>query len=56
MDHSREIYAMTRRANKIGLHQEPPTLRMDCWHEGEQPPERKPWQLQIMIEKKRPLM
>ena len=33
----------------------PPSINIDVWHEGEEPPEEKPWQLRIMIEKKRPL-
>ena len=55
MDNSREIASFRRRANKIGLGKEPPQLTIDIWHEGEEPPAAKPWQMRIMIEKKRPL-
>ena len=55
MDNSREIASFRRRANNIGLVKEPPQLTIDAWHEGEEPPAAKPWQMQIMIEKKRPL-
>lgn len=55
MDNSREIASFRRRANKIGLVKEPPQISIDVWHEGEEPPAMKPWQLRIMIEKKRPL-
>jgi|TARA_Y100000592_G_scaffold71152_2_gene110727 hypothetical protein len=27
-----------------------PFISIDVWHEGEEPPEQKPWQLRIMIE------
>ena len=53
MDNSREIASFRRRANKVGLTKEPPQINIDVWHEGEEPPAVKPWQLRIMIETKK---
>ena len=32
-----------------------PFISIDVWHQGEEPPEQKPWQLRIMIESQKPL-
>jgi len=53
MDNSREIASFRRRANKVGIAKEPPQISVDMWHEGEEPPPAKPWQLRIMIETKK---
>ena len=53
MDNSREIASFRRRANKVGLTKEPPQMSIATWHEGEEPPAEKPWQLRIMIETKK---
>ena len=53
MDNSREIASFRRRANKVGIAKEPPQISVNMWHEGEEPPPAKPWQLRIMIETKK---
>lgn len=53
MDNSREIASFRRRANKVGLTKEPPQMSVAVWHESEEPPAVKPWQLRIMIETKK---
>ena len=53
MDNSREIASFRRRAKKVGLTKEPPQISIDVWHECEEPPAVKPWQLRIMIETKK---
>ena len=50
MNNSREIASFRRRATKVDLTNKPPQISVDVWHEGEEPPAMKPWQLQIMIE------
>ena len=52
MDNSREISSLRRRANKLAVFRCPPKLRLDVWHEGEEPPVEEPWQLRILIEGK----
>jgi len=54
MDNSREIASFRRRANKVSVFKRPPTLEVAVWHQGEESPEEKPWQLRIMIEEKVP--
>jgi len=53
MDNSREIASFRRRANKVGFTKEPPQMSVAMWHESEEPPAVKPWQLRIMIETKK---
>ena len=51
MDNSREIAGLRRRANKVAVSASPPELSIAVWREGQEPPEAKPWQLHVMIEK-----
>ena len=53
MDNSREIASFRRRANKVYVINQPPQIEVAVWSEGDTPPEEKPWQLRIMIEREK---
>jgi len=53
----RELEAIRRRVRKIAKVENPPELKMHIYQEGEKnPTSGSPWELSIMIEKKRPLI
>ena len=45
-----DLEHLTRRVSRLCRTVSPPRIDMIVWHEGEDPPETKPWQLRIMIE------
>ena len=47
--------SVSRSAIKIGHLKEAPQLTFDIWHEGEEPPAVKPWQMHVIIESQKPL-
>ena len=53
----RELEAIRRRVRKIAKVENPPELSIHIFNEGEKnPTSGSPWELSIMIEKKRPLI
>ena len=53
----RELEAIRRRVRKIAKVENPPELKVHIFNEGEKnPTSGSPWELSIMVEKKRPLM
>ena len=53
----REIEVLRRRVRRIGKAVNPPQLSVHVFNEGEKNPTGdSPWELSIMIEKKRPLI
>ena len=50
MPSTREIDRLKARVQALRREAEAPFISIDVWHEGEEPPEPKPWQLRIMIE------
>ena len=50
---SRELELLRRRAKTAASQLQVPKIFVDVWHEGEEPPAVKPWQLRIMIETKK---
>jgi hypothetical protein len=53
----RELEAIRRRVRKIAKVENPPELSVHVFNEGEKnPTSGSPWELSIMIEKKRPLI
>ena len=50
-----EADELRRSTNKISLHKEAAQLTVDVWHEGEEPPALKPWQLHVMTDCQKPL-
>ena len=53
----RELEAIRRRVRKIAKVENPPELSVHVFNEGEtNPTSGSPWELSIMIEKKRPLI
>jgi hypothetical protein len=53
MDNSRELASLLRRANKIAIHQRPPSLELAVINAGEELPLPSPWRLTIQVEPKR---
>ena len=52
MDNSRELASLLRRANRLSIIQQPPTLEMVIVkHDGEGPPQS-PWRINLTIEPK----
>ena len=49
---SRELEQLKRRANRAALATRMPDIEMLVYHEGDEPPAHKPWQLRIMIERR----
>ena len=47
-----DIDRLTSDVNRLCRAVSPPRIDMIVWHEGEDPPETKPWQLRIMIERR----
>ena len=47
---SRKLEALKRRANRAALATWMPDIEILVYHEGEEPPAHKPWQLRIMID------
>ena len=60
MDLTRDIDSFKRRLNKIAPVKNPPTLKMNIYSEEEwnnkKPTSKSQWELDLIIEKKRPLM
>ena len=60
MDLTRDIDSFKRRLNKIAPVKNPPTLKMNIYSEEEwnnkKPTSKSPWELNLVIEEKRPLM
>ena len=60
MDLTRDIDSYKRRLNKIAPVKNPPTLKMNIFTEEEwnnkKPTKPSPWELNLIIEGKRPLM
>ena len=60
MDLTRDIDSFKRRLNKIAPVKNPPTLKMNIYSEEEwnnkKPTSKSQWELNLVIEKKRPLM
>ena len=54
MGFGREIEQLRRHANKAAIHLRIPEITLHIWHEGEEPPPEKPWQLHIKIESQGP--
>ena len=46
----RDIDRLKARTQALRQSMHAPFIAIDVWHEGEEPPEQKPWQLRIMIE------
>ena len=49
---SRDLDRLKARTQALRREAEAPFISIDVWHEGEEPPEEKPWQLRIMIERR----
>ena len=49
---SKELEALKRRANRAALATQMPEIKILVYHEGDEPPAHKPWQLRIMIERR----
>lgn len=47
---TRELDRLKARTKALRQQAEAPFISIDVWHEGDVPPESKPWQLRIMIE------
>ena len=47
---SRDLDRLKARTQALRQNLGPPFISIDVWHQGQQPPEQKPWQLRIMIE------
>ena len=47
---SRDLDRLKARTQALRQSVGAPFISIDVWHEGEEPPEQKPWQLRIMIE------
>ena len=47
---SRDLDRLKARTQALRQNLGPPFISIDVWHQGEEPPEQKPWQLRIMIE------
>ena len=60
MDLTRDIDSFKRRLNKIAPVKNPPTLKMNIYSEKEwnnkKPTSKSQWELDLIIEEKRPLM
>ena len=60
MDLTRDIDSFKRRLNKIAPVKNPPTLKMNIYPEEEwnnkKPTSKSQWELDLIIEEKRPLM
>ena len=60
MDLTRDIDSFKRRLNKIAPAKNPPTLKMNIYSEEEwnnkKPTSKSQWELDLIIEEKRPLM
>ena len=50
MSMNREIEALKKRLARIGPIAKPPTLRMNCYQEGQGEPIDSPWVLNLMVE------
>ena len=51
MPSSRELDRLKARVQALRQRAEAPFISIDVWHEGDVPPDPKPWQLRIMIER-----
>jgi len=47
---SRDLDRLKARTQALRQSVGSPFITMNVWREGEEPPERKPWQLTVMIE------
>ena len=52
MPSSHELDRLKARVQALRQQAEAPFISIDVWHEGEVPPDPKPWQLRIMIERR----
>ena len=52
MPSSRELDRLKARVQALTQLAEAPCISIDVWHEGDVPPDPKPWQLRIMIERR----
>ena len=52
MPSSRELERLKARVQELKQRAEAPFISIDVWHEGDVPPDPKPWQLRIIIERR----
>ena len=52
MPSSRDPVRLKARVEALRQRAEEPLISIDVWHEGGLPPDPKPWQLRIMIERR----
>ena len=49
---TRDLDRLKARTQALRQNLGPPFISIAVWHEGDEPPEPKPWQLRIMIERR----